>query len=64
MPVQSSAVFPPIVSSHHMYEIAAGAHAEAQPLSSRDQFQLYPGTDRLLNSANDQLSIDSSAALE
>ena len=29
MPVQSSAVFPTIVSSHHMNETAAGAHAEA-----------------------------------
>ncbi|PFX12673.1 hypothetical protein AWC38_SpisGene23326 [Stylophora pistillata] len=64
IPVQSFAVFPPIVSSHHMYETAAGAHAGVQPLSSRHQSQSYPGTDQLLNSANDQLSIDSSAALK
>lgn len=38
MPVQSSAVFPIIVSSHHMYETAAGTHTEVQPLSSRNHF--------------------------
>ena len=64
MPVQSSAVFPPILSSHHMYETTAGTPIEVQPLSSRNQFQSTPGTGQLMNSANGQLSIDFSAALK
>lgn len=33
-------------------------------MSTRNQFQSTPGTGQLLNSTNDQLSIDSSAALK
>ena len=43
MPVQSSAVFPPIVSSHRVYETPTGTHTDVQPLSSRNQFQSTPG---------------------
>ena len=64
MPVKSSAVIPPILSSHHMYETTAGTPIEVQPLSSRNQFQSTPGTGQSMNSANGQLSIDSSAALK
>ena len=64
MPVQSSAVIPPILSSHHMYETTAGTPIEIQPLSSRNQFQSTPGTGQSMNSANGLLSIDSSAALK
>ena len=31
MPVQSSTVFPPIVSSRRVYETAAGTHTDVQP---------------------------------
>ena len=64
MPVQTSTLLPPIVSSHHVYETAAGTHTDVQPLLSRNQFQSTPGTGQSLNSTNDQLSIDSSAALK
>ena len=64
MPVQSSAVIPPILSSHHMYETTAGTPIEVQPLSSRNHFQSTPGTGQSMNSANGQLSVDSSAALK
>ena len=63
MPVQTSTLFPPIVSSHCVYETAAGTHTDVQPLLSRNQFQSAPGTGQSLNSTNDRLSIDSSAAL-
>ena len=63
MRVQSSTVFPPIVFLHHLYETAAETHTDVQSLSSHDQFQSTPGTGQSLNSNNDQLSIDSSAAL-
>ena len=62
IPVQSSTVFPPIASLHHVYETEAGTHTVEQPSSSHNQFQSTPGTG--LNSTNDQLSIDSSAALK
>ena len=62
MRVQSSTVFPPIASLHHVYETEAGTHTVEQPSSSHNQFQSTPGTG--LNSTNDQLSIDSSAALK
>ena len=64
MPVQRSTVFPPIVSSHRIYETAAGTHTDVQPVLSRNQFQSTPGTGQSLNSTNDHLSIDSSAALK
>lgn len=64
VPVQSSAVFPPIASSHHEYETAAGTQTEVQPLSSHKQFQSTPGTSQPLDSANDQLGIVSSAVLK
>ena len=64
MSVQSSTVLPPIVSSHHVYETAAGTHTDVQPLSSHNIFHSTPGTGQSLNSTNDQLSIDSSAALK
>ena len=64
MPVQSSTVFPPIASLHHVYETEAGTHIVVQPSSSHNQFQSTPGTGQSLNSTNDQLSIDSSAALK
>ena len=64
MPVQTSTVLPPIVSSHRICETAARTHTDVQPVLSRNQFQSTPGTGQSLNSTNDHLSIDSSAALK
>ena len=53
MPVQTSTVFPPIVSSHRICETAAGTHTDVQPVLSPNQFQSTPGTGQSLNSTND-----------
>jgi len=44
MPVQTSTVFPPIVSSHRICETAAGTYTDVQPVLSHNQFQSTPGT--------------------
>ena len=49
MPVQTPTLFPPIVSSHRVYETAAGTHTDVQPLLSRNQFQSASGTGQSLN---------------
>ena len=64
MPVQTSTAFPPTVSSHRICETAARTYTDVQPVLSRNQFQSTPGTGQSLNSTNDHLSIDSSAALK